>query len=123
MASTRLRNSPGQYCIDQQREHLERQYLVYKGKKVPDRSYLPGFGINAGNMAGAYNHKILSNNTPDLESYLFGIGASNLVKPNNKPPMLINKMDDIKFFNQTDAIMPTPLVIENRQRPVGPFSS
>ena len=35
--------------------------------------------------------------------------------------MLINKMDDIKFFNQTDAIMPTPLVIENRQRPVGPF--
>jgi len=75
------------------------------------------------NNCCATNHKILSNNTPDLESYLFGIGASNLVKPNNKPPMLINKMDDIKFFNQTDAIMPTPLVIENRQRPVGPFSS
>ena len=41
MASTRLRNSLGQYCIDQQREHTERQYLVYKGKKSPtDLFYL-----------------------------------------------------------------------------------
>ena len=122
MASTRLRNSPGQYCIDQKREHMEREYLVYKGKKIPDRSLLPDFGINAGNMAGAYSHKILSENTPDLESFLFGIGSSNLVKPYRNPPLLVNKVDTIKFFNQTDAIMPVPLVIEKRQRPIGPFS-
>jgi len=122
MSSTSLKNSKGQYCNDQKRENLEREYLVYKGKKIPRESFLPDFGINAGNMAGAYTHKILSQNTPDLESFLFGIGSSNLVKPYRNPPMLVNKVDTIKFFNQTNAQMPVPLVIENRQRPIGPFS-
>ena len=121
MASTRLVNSPAQYCIDQKREHLEREYLVYKGQVLPDRTFLPDFGINPGKMGSAYSHKILSQNTPDLESFLFGIGTTNLVKPYRNPPMLVNKVDTIKFFKQTEAQMPVPLVIENRQRPVGPF--
>jgi hypothetical protein len=122
MASTRLRNSQGQYCNDQKREHLEREYLVYKGQVLPNISYLPDFGINPGRMTSAYSHKILSQNTSDLESFLFGIGSTNLVKPYKNPPMLVNKVDTIKFFNQTDAQMPVPLVIEKRQRPTGPFS-
>jgi hypothetical protein len=122
MTSTCLKNLPGQYCNDQKREHLEREYLVYKGGVIPKESFLPDFGINAGKMSGAYSHKILSQNTPDLESFLFGIGTTNLVKPYRNPPMLVNKVDTIKFFNQTNAQMPIPLVVEKRQRPTGPFS-
>ena len=122
MASTSLKNLPRQYCNDQKRDHEHRQYLVYKGKKVPNESMLPDFGINAGNMAGAYTHKVLSQNTPDLESYLFGIGTSNLVKPFKKPPIRTNNLDTLQFFEKTNAEMPVPLVIENRQRPIGPFS-
>ena len=122
MASTHLKNLPAQYCKDQSREQLSREYLVYKGKKIPKKSRLPGFGINAGNMAGAYTHNILSQNTADLESFLFGIGASNLVKPYQNPPMNINTLETFTLFNKTDAQMPVPLVIDNRQRPTGPFS-
>jgi len=122
MASTCLKNLPAQYCNDQQREHLSREYLVYKGKKIPNDSRLPDFGINAGNMAGAYTHGVLSQNTPDLESFLFGIGTSNLVTPYKKPSLNINKLDTVEFFKKTKAQMPQPLVVENRQRPIGPFS-
>ena len=70
-----MKNLPGNYRKDQKEQHLNREYLVYKGKKVPNESMLPDFGINMGNMAGAYSNKVLSQNTPDLESYLFGIEA------------------------------------------------
>jgi hypothetical protein len=74
-------------------------------------------------MAGGYTHNILSNNTPDLESYLFGIGTSNLVKPFVKPSNDKNTLDNLPFFNTPGFCMPKPLVVENRQRPTGPFSS
>ena len=123
MASTSLKNLPGQYCREQTEQHKQREYLVLKEKKVPVVSKLPDFGINAGNMAGAYTHGILSKNTADLESYLFGIGTSNLVKPFVKPTQKINYLDNVKFFNKCGYSMPQPLAVEKRQRPTGPFSS
>jgi len=123
MASTSMKNLPGNYRQDQQEQHLNREYLVYKNKKIPLNSALPDLGTNMGNMAGAYTHSILSNNTPDLESYLFGIGTSNLVKPFVKPRQDLNTLDNLPFFKKPGYCMPKPLVVENRQRPTGPFSS
>ena len=40
----------------------------------------PDLGIISGNMSSGYNHNVLSNNTADIESKLFGIGSTNLVK-------------------------------------------
>ena len=57
MASTSLKNLPGQYCREQT-EQLNKEYLVLKEKKVPAVSKLPDFGINAGNIAGAYTHGV-----------------------------------------------------------------
>ena len=39
-------------------------------------------------------HIIFSNNTADLESYLFGIGTSNLVTPFQKPAPNLNNLDN-----------------------------
>lgn len=123
MSSTSLKNLPGMYCLEQNEEHKHRDYLVYKNKKIPVVSKLPDFGINAGNMAGGYTHNILSNNTADLESYLFGIGTSNMVIPYKKPQASLNNLDNLKFYNKPGYCMPNPLVVEKRQRPTGPFSS
>jgi len=123
MASTSMKNLPGNYRKDQKEQHLNREYLVYKNKKIPLNSALPGLGTNMGNMSGGYTHNILSNNTPDLESYLFGIGTSNLVKPFVKPRQDLNTLDNLSFFQKPGYCMPKPLVVENRQRPTGPFSS
>ena len=83
--------------------------------------YLPDFGINMGNMAGAYSNKVLSQKYPDLESYLFGIGSSNLVKPYQKPALRINNLDTLQFFQKTKAQMPVPLVIEKDKDPLVHF--
>lgn len=120
MASTSLRNLPGQYCKERNSNHQNSDYSVYENNKIPNS--LPDFGINAGNMAGGYSQNVLSNNTADLESYLFGIGTSNLVKTFKTPNPRLNKLDNLKFFSKPGLSMPTPLVIENRQRPIGPFS-
>ena len=122
MASTSLKNLPGQYCKETTANQLNSEYLVFKNKKIPAKSDFPDLGINVGNMAGAYTHSILSNNTADLESYLFGIGTSNLVKTFRKPAQKLNTLDNLKFFEKPGYAMPNPLVVENRQRPTGPFS-
>ena len=118
-----MKNLPGNYRQNQKEQHQNRQYLVNKNKKIPLNSAIPDLGINVGNMAGGYTHNILSNNTADLESYLFGIGTSNLVKPFVKPSNDKNTLDNLPFFNTPGYCMPKPLVVENRQRPTGPFSS
>lgn len=122
MSSTSLKNLPRQYCLEQKNAQNHRNYLVNKIKKVPNVSKLPDLGINMGNMSGGYTHNVLSNNTSDLESFLFGIGTSNLVIPYEKPTPNINNLDDLKFFNKPGYCIPDPLIMEKRQRPVGPFS-
>ena len=97
-------------------------FILVIYQKIPAKSAFPDLGINVGNMAGAYTHSILSNNTADLESYLFGIGTSNLVKTFHKPAQTLNTLDNLKFFEKPGYAMPNPLVVENRQRPTGPFS-
>tara|TARA_B110000967_G_C18856741_1_gene547682 strand:+ start:801 stop:1169 length:369 start_codon:yes stop_codon:yes gene_type:complete len=122
MASTSLKNLPGQYCKETTANRINSDYLVFKNKTIPVKSAFPDLGINVGNMAGAYTHGILSNNTADLESYLFGIGTSNLVKTFSKPNTNMNQLDNLKFFEKPGYAMPNPLIVENRQRPIGPFS-
>ena len=55
-------------------------------------------------MAGGYTHNVLSNNTADLESYLFGIGTSNLVTPFQKPVSNLNNLDNENFTTNPDTV-------------------
>jgi hypothetical protein len=120
MASTNMKNLPGQYCKETNANFQNSEYLV--SDRLPEKSVLPGLGVNSGSMTGAYNRNVLSNNTADLESYLFGIGTSNLVKTFQKPNSRLNQLDNLKFFEKPGFCMPNPMVVENRQRPIGPFS-
>ena len=43
-----LKNSPGQYCLEQQRFKDQERYLNYKYQQLPYVSKLPGLGINPG---------------------------------------------------------------------------
>ena len=79
MASTRSKNTPGNYCL-QQREYSEgREYTSYKysayGEAYDTR--LPGNGLNPGQVPW----NTLSQNPADIESFLFGINSTNLVNP------------------------------------------
>ena len=73
-------------------------------------------------MRSAYNQNVLSNNTTDIESNLFGIGSTNLAKPkSSKFKPSINDRNTCKFFDRPQLILPNDLVVDKNQRPTGPF--
>ena len=90
---------------------------MWKYKCISKNSAFPGLGINMPMMTNGYNNGILSQNASDIESTLFGIGSTNLVKqqPPVKPRLKTIPMK--QFFQRTPMIMPKPLVIEHNQRP------
>jgi len=75
-----LKNSPGQYCLEQKAFKHQVQYREYTHSQVPVSSKLPGLGINVGNMRGGYFNNVLSNNASNIESHLYGIKQIDLTK-------------------------------------------
>lgn len=121
MTDTSLKNSKCIYNQQLNESNKTRGYNLYKNKCISNKTMMPDRGINMPMMVNGYNNNILSNNTPDIESYLYGIGSSNLVEEYKKPHIKLNKLDNIKFFNTSTTLLPDPLVIEKNQRPSGPF--
>jgi hypothetical protein len=123
MASTHLKNSFQTYCQDQTRQ--ARQYEIFVDKKTHIRSdiCIPDLGIITQGLKGGYNNNVLSNNTADIESNLFGIGSTNLAKPKSyKFNPSINNRNSCEFFTRPSFAMPRALNIDSNQRPLGPFS-
>ena len=116
-----LKNSPGEYCLEQQAFLNQQQYLHYKNSRVPQVNKLPGLGINAGNMSAGYYDNVLSNNTANIESNLFGIKQIDLTKKQSKFIPSLNKLDCQEFFKTPRVFVPEPLVIQKGQRPIGPY--
>ena len=117
-----LKNSPGQYCLEQKAFKNQVQYREYTYSQVPVNSKLPGLGINIGNMRGGYYNNVLSNNASNIESHLYGIKQIDLTKPNTQFVAELNKLPEQKWFKTPRVFVPEPLVVEKNQRPVGPFS-
>ena len=115
MASTRNKNTPGNYCLQQSEYAHSRQYTIYKNSASGEAydTKLPGNGL----LPGQVPWNKLSSNSADIESFLFGINANNLVNPQ---PCLKPELKEIKManvFEKGPIYMPEPLVIEKKKRP------
>ena len=90
------------YCLEQQ---LNKKHCNYhfSNIKIPYKSATPNLGINGGHMINGYYHKILSNNTCDIESMLYGIRRSDLVNGpfHEKVYPDLNKLQCVTFFDNT----------------------
>ena len=115
MASTRNKNTPGNYCLEQ-REHVgSANYNLYKNSShgAAYITKLPGNGMNPAQIP--WNQ--MSSNAPDIESFLFGIGSTNLVNP---APVFVPRLTTLassNLFEKGPVLVPEPLVIEKNQRP------
>ena len=119
MASTRLKNSPLMYKSEQVQINNGHAHKMYEGKILHNENYLPDLGINAPYMPNGLNSNILSNNGPDIESALFGIGSTNLVQPKEPTCAQFTNMDHIKFFDiipDSNNLIPEPLVVSTQER-------
>jgi hypothetical protein len=115
MASTRNKNTPGDYCL-QQRQYVDsREYAIYKNSAAGEAysTQLPGNGL----LPGQVPWNKLSNNSADIESFLFGINATNLVNPAPCLTPDLRCLSTANVFESEPVFVPEPLVVEKRQRP------
>jgi hypothetical protein len=115
MASTRNKNTPGNYYLEQKTYRHSEEYTLYKNSQY-------GEAVNtrwAGNglLPAQIPWNKLSYNAADTESFLFGINATNLVKPAPCFVPEIAQLDTTNIFNKGATLMPEPLVVEKNQRP------
>ena len=115
MSSTRNKNTPGNYCLDQRQNVGIESWQLYKnganGYAYDTR--LPGNGLNPGQLPWY----TLSHNPADIESFLWGINSTNLVNP--APPLTpeLKCLTTANVFESKPVIMPIPQAIPKYQRP------
>jgi hypothetical protein len=115
MASTRNRNTREDYCMEQSINRQLSNYLSFENAsygKATQTSF-PGDCVNMGKMPA----EVLSQNSVDIESTLFGIGSTNLVNPKAPTQAKLYKIDTKPFMDRMFVAYPEPLVVENNQRP------
>ena len=115
MASTRNKNTQGNYNLEQRNHTLSSSYKLYENSShgAAYSTQNPGNGLNPGQIPG----NKLSNNTADIESYLFGINSTNLVNPSHNPRPELIRLGAVNLFEKQNIIMPVPLFVEKNQRP------
>lgn len=115
MASTRNKNTYINYKLEQFTNMNNERYNLYKNGSSGDpySIHLPGNGFGGSHMSADK----LSNNSVDIESFLRGIGTTDLVKgPMTLTPEL-NRISTVNVYEKnTEIIMPLPL-ITTRERP------
>jgi hypothetical protein len=115
MASTRNRNTPGNYCLEQREYRQSETYTLYPNSQygAAFNTRLPGNGL----MPAQIPWNKLSYNAADTESFLFGINATNLVNP--APPLTpeLKCLQTANIFKTGPVIMPVPQAIPKYQRP------
>ncbi len=115
MATTRRKNNPGTFCQFIRQNEQASNYSLYKygayGQAYDTR--LPGVGLNPGQIPA----NTLSKNSTDIESFLFGVGANNLIDPKGCLTPELNCLQSANLFKLPDVYMPVPLVVPKDQRP------
>lgn len=115
MASTRNKNTPSNYCQQQLSYNQARQHTIYKhsayGEAVDTK--WAGNGLNPGQLPW----NTMSHNAADIESFLFGVGSTNLVTPQPCLTPELKQLSTANVYEKEPTYIPQPLVMEKNQRP------
>jgi hypothetical protein len=114
MASTRNRNTPGDYKAEQKSYKSTLDYLTHKQYGRPPISYLPGDGL----LPASTCRNILANNACDIESNLFGIGSTNLVKPTKGVVPELRELKSLNVMDKPTLFVNEPRIPDKNQRPM-----
>lgn len=115
MASTRNVNTPGNYCLEMAEYANSERYTLYPNSQYGSAYHtnLPGNGLNPAQIPG----NKLSENATDVESFLFGINSTNLVKP---APIFVPELktiESVNIYKKENVFIPEPFVVPKNQRP------
>jgi hypothetical protein len=115
MASTRTKNTNGNYCLQQRSYYNSQNYTTYKYSQYGEAydTKLSGLGL----LPGQIPNNNLSENYADIESFLFGIGSTNLLE--NKPCFIpkLKILETANIYKAEPTYLPEPLIVSKSNRP------
>lgn len=115
MASTRSKNTTGNYEMEQNINNDQHNYMSYEKSyfygTVPT-TYLPGNGLMGMKTAGMN----LASNSADIESQLFGIGSTNLVQPRAPVAPDVYQLQSLNVAYRAPVIVPGAFAPTPNQR-------
>jgi hypothetical protein len=116
MASTRNKNTLGDYQLEQRSLLQQAEYLTYihgaSGKT--EKTMFSGDGLLSGRFASTE----LCNNATDVESYLYGIGTTNLVQPLKRPVAELKKLPSLNVIDRLPVYVAQSPTWDSTQRPL-----
>ena len=115
MASTRDKNSKGNYSLEQRAIKKSQENLGYY--------YGPNGHAYRPAMPELYNFSrvpadVLSHNSVDIESSLWGINSTNLVTPQPDVVPNLKTLPSISFFDRPVVVKDPGCIKKNTDRPV-----
>jgi hypothetical protein len=113
MASTRNKNSPGDYEQEMKSIILQADYKTYEPYGAPPQTTWAGDGL----LCGSVGASKLSQNYCDIESNLRGIGATNLVSPLPELAPQINQLQSLNIIDRPKVQVPEPFSQNTLARP------
>lgn len=115
MASTRSKNNEADYGLEQKSNTGMCDYLTCQKNNYgnPITTHFAGDGLLQGRIAP----RNLAGNPFDIESQLFGIGTSNMVKPKSEVNPNIHNLNSLNVIDRLPTMVPEPLIVEKGQRP------
>jgi hypothetical protein len=114
MASTRNKNTPGDYKMATGSDNNRVAYLENPMYGAPTQSFLPGFGLLGSKIAPSH----LASNACDIESSLFGIGSTNLVQAQPIVVPQLKSLASLAIADRPALVMPRPLNVSQTERPM-----
>ena len=115
MASTRNKNTPGNYCLEQREYKHSEKYTLYANSQYGAAydTRMPGTGLLPAQIPG----NEMSKNAPDIESFLFGINSTNLVEAAAPFTPELKDLCWANVYKKGPVYIPDPLVLDKNQRP------
>jgi len=116
MASVSNKNTPGDYRQEQRINDRIDNYMTYVNS-APAKAYtshFPGNGLLMGNNA----RESFCHNYTDVESELFGIGSTNLVKPRARFVPQLEVPKSLNIADRLPVLIPEPLILDKNNRPM-----
>lgn len=116
MASTRNNNTPGNFAAS--RMSKDRIFDTLKYKNQPNGQAYTNHLAGDGLLMGKMGPQVLADNYTDIDSYLKGIGSTNLVNPLPEMVPEYRELDSLSIVHKLPVYMPRPLRVDLYQRPL-----
>jgi hypothetical protein len=115
MSSTCNKNQPSEYRLQVSGNQYIDEFSLYKYSRQPTTTLFAGDGLIMPRIA----RDQLAAHSCDIETYLFGIGSTNLIQ--QKPEFIpeITKVKSLNIYERPSVIMPQPNIFNgDNERPL-----